>query len=107
MAKQKIRIRLKAYDHRILDKSAVDIVNTAKQAGGKVSGPVMFPTRIRKYTVLRSPHIDKKSRDQFEMRIYKRFIKISALDSQVIDSLMKLSLPPGVDVRISLKEKGA
>jgi small subunit ribosomal protein S10 len=99
---QKIRIRLKAYDHRMLDKSIDEIISTAKRTGAHVLGPILIPTKIRKYTVLRSPHVDKKSREQFEMRIHKRLIDILSPTAQTIDSLMKLDLPSGVDVEIKL-----
>ena len=102
MAKQKIRIRLKAYDHRVLDISAQQIVESAERTGAVVSGPVPLPTRIRKYTVLRSPNIDKDSRDQFEMRTHKRLIDILEPSSTTIDTLMKLQVPSGVDIEIKL-----
>ena len=102
MADQKIRIRLKAYDHKILDQSLWDIVATVKRTGAKIIGPVPLPTKISKYTVLRSPHVDKKSREQFEMRIHKRLIDIIEPTSKTIDALMKLDLPAGVDVEIKL-----
>ncbi|MDG1989930.1 MAG: 30S ribosomal protein S10 [Dehalococcoidia bacterium] len=102
MAKQKIRIRLKAYDHRVLDISAQQIVESAERTGAIVSGPVPLPTRIRKYTVLRSPFIDKDSRDQFEMRTHKRLIDILEPSSTTIDTLMKLQVPSGVDIEIKL-----
>ena len=102
MAKQKIRIRLKAYDHRVLDISAQQIVESAEITGAVVSGPVPLPTRIRKYTVLRSPFIDKDSRDQFEMRTHKRLIDILEPSSTTIDTLMKLQVPSGVDIEIKL-----
>ncbi|MBR74092.1 MAG: 30S ribosomal protein S10 [Dehalococcoidaceae bacterium] len=102
MAKQKIRIRLKAYDHRVLDISAQQIVESAERTGAVVSGPVPLPTRIRKYTVLRSPFIDKDSRDQFEMRTHKRLIDILEPSSTTIDTLMKLQVPSGVDIEIKL-----
>ena len=102
MAKQKIRIRLKAYDHRVLDISAQQIVESAERRGAVVSGPVPLPTRIRKYTVLRSPFIDKDSRDQFEMRTHKRLIDILEPSSTTIDTLMKLQVPSGVDIEIKL-----
>ncbi len=101
MAKgQKIRIRLKAYDHRILDKSATQIVSAAQRTGARVSGPVPLPTRISRFTVLRSPHIDKKSREQFEIRTHKRIIDIIDPTSRTVDALLKLDLPAGVDVEI-------
>ena len=96
----KIRIRLKAYDHRLLDQSAGEIVDTAKRTGANIAGPVPLPTKINKFTVLRSPHVDKKSREQFEIRVHKRLIDIMDTTPQTIDSLMKLDLPAGVDVEI-------
>ena len=102
MAKSSIKICLQAYDYKMLDQSAKEIVSTAKRAGGVVVGPVPIPTHIRRYTVNRSPHIDKKSREQFEIRTHKRLIKIDASDSQVVDSLTKLQLPSGVSVKIKL-----
>ncbi|KPJ50588.1 30S ribosomal protein S10 [candidate division TA06 bacterium DG_26] len=102
MARDKIRIKLKAYDHAILDQSARDIVMTAKRTGAKVSGPIPLPTDRSLYTVLRSPHVDKKSREQFEIRVHKRLIDISESSPQTIDALMKLDLPAGVDVEIKL-----
>jgi small subunit ribosomal protein S10 len=98
----KIRIRLKAYDHKLLDQSAYDIVDTATKTGAKVVGPIPLPTRIKKYTVLRSPHVDKKSREQFEMRTHKRLMDIVEPTQQTVDALMKLELSPGVDVEIKL-----
>jgi small subunit ribosomal protein S10 len=98
----KIRIRLKAYDHKLLDRSASDIVDTANKTGAKVVGPIPLPTRINKFTILRSPHIDKKSREQFEMRTHKRLLDILEPTQQTVDSLMKLDLSPGVDVEIKL-----
>ena len=100
MAAEKIRIRLKAYDHNLIDQSAEKIVETAKRTGAKVSGPIPLPTRINKVTVLRSPHVNKKSREQFEMRTHKRLIDILNPTTDVMDSLMKLELPAGVDVEI-------
>lgn len=102
MANQKIRIRLKAYDHRILDQSAEKIVETAKRSGAKVSGPVPLPTERTVYTVLRSVHKDKDSREQFEMRTHKRLIDIINPTPQTVDSLMRLDLPSGVDIEIKL-----
>jgi len=102
MDKQSIRIRLKAYDHRVLDQSAKEIVNTAKRTGAQVRGPIPLPTRIEKYTVLRSPHIDKKSREQFEIRTHKRVLDIVEPTQQTVDALMKLDLAAGVDVEIKL-----
>jgi small subunit ribosomal protein S10 len=98
----KIRIRLKAYDHKLLDQSASDIVDTATKTGAKVVGPIPLPTRISKYTVLRSPHIDKKSREQFEIRTHKRLMDIMEPTQQTVDALMKLDLSAGVDVEIKL-----
>lgn len=97
---QKIRIRLKAYDHKLLDQSASEIIDTARQTGAKVSGPIPLPTRISRYTVLRSPHVDKKSREQFEIRIHKRLMDILDPTQQTLDALMKLDLSAGVDVEI-------
>ncbi len=99
---QKIRIRLKAYDHKQLDQSVGEIVDTAKRTGARVAGPIPLPTKISRYTVLRSPHIDKKSREQFEMRIHKRLVDILEPTQQTIDALMKLELSAGVDVEIKL-----
>ncbi|TPW21957.1 MAG: small subunit ribosomal protein S10 [Elusimicrobia bacterium] len=99
---QRIRIRLRACDHRILDASVGKIVETARRTGAVISGPVLLPTNIRKYTVLRSPHVDKKSREQFEMRIHKRIIELKSPTSRTVDELMKLDLPAGVDVEIKL-----
>ena len=99
---QNIRIRLKAFDHRILDTSAKEIVSTAKRTGAQVRGPVPLPTRIERYTVNRSPHIDKKSREQFEMRTHKRLLDIVDPTPQTVDALMKLDLAAGVDVEIKL-----
>jgi small subunit ribosomal protein S10 len=98
----KIRIRLKAYDHKLLDQSATDILDTARKTGAKVVGPIPLPTKINKFTVLRSPHIDKKSREQFEMRTHKRLLDILEPTQQTVDALMKLDLSPGVDVEIKL-----
>ena len=100
MANDKIRVRLRAFDVALIDQSARDIVQQVKTAGAKVSGPVPLPTRINKITVLRSPHVDKKSREQFEMRSHKRLIDIIEPSSGVMDALMKLELPAGVDVEI-------
>jgi small subunit ribosomal protein S10 len=100
MLNDKIRIRMEAYDHEALDKSALDIVDTAKRTGAKVAGPVPLPTRIERYTVLRSPHIDKKSREQFEIRTHKRLIYIEEPTSKTVDALSKLDMPAGVDIRI-------
>jgi small subunit ribosomal protein S10 len=102
MNAQKIRIRLKAYDHKLLDRSVQDIVDTARRTGAKVAGPIPLPTDINKYCVLRSPHVDKKSREQFEIRTHKRLIDIVEPTPQTIDALMKLDLSAGVDVEIKL-----
>ncbi len=100
VAEHKIRIKLKAFDSRVLDKSVWEIVNTAKRTGAVVRGPIPLPTVINKYTVLRSPHVDKKSREQFEVRTHKRLLDIVEPTQQTIDSLMKLDLSAGVDVEI-------
>ena len=102
MDNQNIRIRLKAFDHRILDQSTSEIVNTAKRTGANVRGPIPLPTDLRRFTVLRSPHIDKKSREQFEMRTHKRLLDIIDPTPQTVDALMKLDLAAGVDVEIKL-----
>ncbi len=102
MESQNIRIRLKAFDHRVLDQSATEILNTAKRTGANVRGPIPLPTRIEKFTVLRSPHIDKKSREQFEVRTHKRLLDIIDPTPQTVDALMKLDLASGVDVEIKL-----
>jgi small subunit ribosomal protein S10 len=99
---QRIRIKLKSFDYHVLDKSAAEIVSTARRTGAMTSGPVPLPTRRSVYTVLRSPHVDKKSREQFEMRTHKRLIDISQSTPQAIDALMKLELPAGVDIEIKL-----
>ena len=99
---EKIRIRLKAYDYRLLDQSTTEIVDTAKRTGARLAGPVPLPTRRHVYTVLRSPHVDKKSREQFEMRVHKRLIDIIKSTPQTIDALMRLDLPAGVDVEIKM-----
>lgn len=96
----KIRIRLKAYDYKLLDQSTFEIVNTAKRTGARVAGPIPLPTRINKFTVLRGPHVDKKSREQFEIRTHKRLIDILEPTQQTLDALMKLDLSAGVDVEI-------
>jgi small subunit ribosomal protein S10 len=96
----KIRIRMEAYDHRILDQSAADIVETAKRTGAKVSGPIPLPTRMERYTVLRSPHVDKKSREQFEIRTHKRIIDIIEPTAKTVDALNKLNMPAGIEVKI-------
>ena len=102
MESQNIRIRLKAFDHRVLDQSTSEIVNTAKRTGARVRGPIPLPTRIERFTVLRSPHIDKKSREQFEIRTHKRVLDIIEPTPQTVDALMKLDLAAGVDVDIKL-----
>ena len=100
MLNEKIRIRLKAYDYRVLDQSTAEIVDTAKLTGARVAGPIPLPTIENKYTVLRSPHVDKKSREQFEIRTHKRLMDILDPTPQTVDALMKLDLPAGVDVEI-------
>lgn len=102
MDSQNIRIRLKAFDHRLLDQSTREIVNTAKRTGAEVKGPIPLPTRIEKFTVNRSPHINKKSREQFEIRTHKRVLDIVDPTPQTVDALMKLDLAAGVDVEIKL-----
>ena len=102
MAAQNIRIRLKSFDHRILDKSTTEIVATAKRTGASVRGPIPLPTRIEKFTVNRSPHVNKKSREQFEIRTHKRMLDIVDPTPQTVDALMKLDLAAGVDVEIKL-----
>src|SRR6266508_846866 len=99
---QKIRIRLKAFDHRLLDISVLDIVETAKRTGSKVAGPIPLPTRIEKFTVNRSPHVDKKSMDQFEVRTHKRLLDIVEPTAKTVDELKKLNLPAGVDITIKI-----
>ncbi|WKZ33706.1 MAG: 30S ribosomal protein S10 [Thermodesulfobacteriota bacterium] len=103
MDNQKIRIRLKAFDHRLLDKSVKEIVDTAKRTGAAIKGPIPLPTRINRFTVLRSPHVDKKSREQFEIRTHKRLMDIMEPTQTTVDALMKLDLPAGVDVEIKLE----
>ena len=102
MDQQNIRIRLKAFDHRVLDQSANEILNTAKRTGAQVRGPIPLPTRIERFTVLRSPHIDKKSREQFVIRTLKRVLDIIDPTPQTVDALMKLDLAAGVNVEIKL-----
>jgi small subunit ribosomal protein S10 len=102
MAGQKIRIRLKAYDHRVLDQSVSEIVDTATRTGARVAGPIPLPTVLNKFTVLRSPHVDKKSREQFEIRTHKRLLDIMEPTPETIDALMKLDLSAGVDIEIKL-----
>jgi len=99
---QKIRIRLKGYDHKLLDQSAVEIVDTARTTGARVAGPIPLPTRKNKFCVLRSPHVDKKSREEFEIRTHKRLLDILEPTPQTVDALMKLDLAAGVDVEIKL-----
>jgi small subunit ribosomal protein S10 len=102
MDRQNIRIRLKAFDHRVLDHSTREIVNTAKRTGATVRGPIPLPTRIERFTVNRSPHVDKKSREAFEIRTHKRLIDILEPTQQTVDALMKLDLSAGVDVEIKI-----
>jgi small subunit ribosomal protein S10 len=99
---QKIRIRLKAYEHSTLDRSAEEIVKTARRTGADVSGPIPLPTRRTVYTVLRSPHVNKKSREQFEIRVHKRLIYLTNVTSKAVDALQKLDLPAGVDIEIKV-----
>ena len=100
MKSQKIRIRLKAFDHKLLDQSTKEIVETAKRTGAKIAGPIPLPTRINRFTVLRSPHVDKKSREQFEIRTHKRVIDILDPTTKTVGALGKLNLPAGVDIKI-------
>ena len=102
VGKQKIRIRLKAFDHRMIDKSALEIVETAKRTGAVVRGPIPLPTRIERFTLLRSPHVNKKARDQFEIRTHKRIMDIIEPTDKTVDALMRLDLAAGVDVEIKL-----
>lgn len=102
MATQRIRIKLKSYDHKLIDKSTERIVRTVKQTGAVVSGPIPLPTRRSLYTVNRSPHVDKKSREQFEQRVHKRLIDIFSSTQKTIDALMRLELPAGVDVEVKV-----
>lgn len=102
MQSQKIRIKLKSYDHSLLDKSVEKIIKTVKSTGAIVSGPIPLPTKRTVYTILRSPHVDKKSRDQFEVRSHKRLIDILNSNNKTIDSLMKLDIPAGVDIEIKV-----
>src|SRR4026207_312613 len=106
MQGQNIRIRLKAFDHRILDNSTKEIVNTAKRTGAQVRGPIPLPTRIERFTVNRSPHVDKKSREQFEIRTHKRLLDIIDPTPQTVDALMKLDLAAGADVQLNLHDRG-
>ena len=98
----RIRIRLKAFDHAVIDQASADIVRTAEKTGAQVSGPIPLPTKTKRWTVLRSPHVDKKSREQFEVRTYKRLLDIVQPTPQTVDALMKLDLAAGVDVEIKL-----
>jgi small subunit ribosomal protein S10 len=100
MPEGRIRIRMEAYDHRVLDQSAMEIVETSKRTGARVKGPIPLPTRIERYTVLRSPHIDKKSREQFEIRTHKRLIDIEEPTTKTVDALNKLNMPAGVYIKI-------
>ncbi len=102
MANQNIRIRLKAFDHRVLDQTTLEIVNTAKRTGANVKGPIPLPTNIEKFTILKSPHVDKKSRDQLELRTHKRMMDITEWTPQTVDALQKLELAAGVDIEIKL-----
>ena len=102
MDNQNIRIRLKAFDHRILDQSTHEIVNTARRTGAKIRGPIPLPTSLNRFTVLKGPHVDKKSREQFEMRTHKRVLDIIESTPQTVDALMKLDLASGVDVEIKI-----
>jgi small subunit ribosomal protein S10 len=102
MDSQNIRIRLKAFDHRILDQSTSEIVSTARRTGAKIRGPIPLPTSLNRFTVLRGPHVDKKSREQFEMRTHKRVLDIIEPTPQTVDALMKLDLASGVDVEIKI-----
>jgi len=99
---ERIRIRLKAFDHRLLDQSAAEIVETVRRMGATVSGPIPLPTRIERFTVLRSPHVDKRSREQFEIRTHRRLLDILEPTTKTVDALMKLELPAGVGVEIKL-----
>ncbi|HHC74677.1 MAG TPA: 30S ribosomal protein S10 [Thiothrix sp.] len=102
MAGQKIRIRLKAFDHRLVDRSAIEIVETAKRTGARVKGPIPLPTRKERFTILISPHVNKDARDQYEIRTHKRLMDIIEPTEKTVDALMKLDLPAGVDVQIKL-----
>lgn len=99
---QKIRIRMEAYDHRVLDQAAAEIVETAKRTGAKVLGPIPLPTRVERYTVLRSPHVDKKSREQFEIRTHKRIIDILEPTAKTVDALNRLNMPAGIEIKIKV-----
>ena len=107
IGKERIRIRLKAYDYRILDQSTGEIVDTARRTGAQIAGPIPLPTMKNKYCVLRSPHVDKKSREQFEIRTHKRLIDIVQPTNKTIDALNKLSLPAGVDIKIKASPSGS
>jgi len=100
MAEQRVRIRMEAYDHEVLDESAREIVEAVKRSGARVYGPIPLPTKIERYTVLRSPHVDKKSREQFEIRTHKRIIDIEEPTAQTVDALHRLVMPAGVDIKI-------
>lgn len=102
MASQQIRIRLKSFDHVVLDQAAADIVRTVTKSGARITGPIPLPTKRQRWTVLRSPHVDKKSREQFELKTHKRLIDITDSRSQTVDALTKLDLPAGVDVEIKV-----
>ena len=102
MSSPNIKIRMEAYDHEALDKSTAELVDTAKRTGARVQGPIPLPTRIERYTVLRSPHIDKKSREQFEIRTHKRILFINDYTPKTVDAISKLNLPAGVDIRIKV-----
>lgn len=102
MSGQRIRIRLKAYDHRVIDQSAQDIVETVKRTGARVSGPIPLPTRVERFTVQRSPHVDKKSQETFEQRTHKRLLDIHEPTAKTVDELKKLNLPAGVDITIKI-----
>ena len=104
MESQRIRIRLKGYDHRLLDRSVKEIIETAKRTGARIKGPIPLPTKINKFCVLRSPHVDKKSREQFEIRTHKRLMDIVEPTQHTVDALMRLDLPAGVDVEIKLEQ---
>jgi len=104
MEKQRIRIRLRAYDHRMLDRSAKEIVETAKRTGARVAGPIPLPTRIEKFSVNRSPHVNKKSAEQFEIRTHKRLLDIVDPTARTVDELKKLNLPSGVDINIKIPQ---
>ena len=104
MSKQKIRIRLKAFDYKLIDQSAAEIVDTAKRTGAIVKGPVPLPTRMKRFDILRSPHVNKSSRDQLEIRTHQRLMDIVDPTDKTVDALMKLDLPAGVDVEIKLQE---